>query len=218
MTHPVQHTSQDAKNGLGTAALVLGIVGFLLAWIPFIGFVGFILGVLAMALGGVGAFNAHKGTATNPVVAWVGVGLGAVAFVVSSVVFGSAMNSLNQEFGTTAGVAQQGVPAAPPAAGAGSSPTTVEVFGQGGGDVSVTVVDAGSSTTESAVALPYSEELPDGYASVAVTAGPSVESYQNGAEPAVGDVGCRILRNGQVIDEQHAAGGEFASATCTKFR
>ena len=85
------------KNGMGTAALVLGIVGVLLAWIPFIGILGFILGILAMALGGIGIFKAHKGTATNTVTSYVGTGLGLVAFVLSLIVFGGVVNSFDQE-------------------------------------------------------------------------------------------------------------------------
>ncbi|GAB2761614.1 hypothetical protein GCM10027174_42800 [Salinifilum aidingensis] len=67
---------------------MLGIIGFLLAWIPFIGFFGFILGVLATSLDGVGIYRVHKGIATNPVVAYVVAGLGVAAFIVSLVVFG----------------------------------------------------------------------------------------------------------------------------------
>lgn len=85
------------KNGMGTAALVLGIIGVLLAWIPFVGFLGFILGILAMVLGGIGIFKAHKGTATNTVVSYVGTGLGLVAFVLSLIVFGGVVNSIDQE-------------------------------------------------------------------------------------------------------------------------
>lgn len=132
--------SRAASNGMGTTALILGIVGLVLAIIPIIGFFGFILGILAIVFGAIGVVRAHKGRATNKVMAYVGTALGVVAFVVSLVVFGSFMNTVNEEAADSRAGAPQ-VPAAegdgspqPPAAGGSGDAAQDEVitlpFGQ----------------------------------------------------------------------------------------
>lgn len=94
MTNPTYPAQQGQpvptppRNGLGTAALVLGIIALLLSWVPIIGFIGFVLGILALVLGIVGILRARKGHASNLVVAAVGTGLGALAIVISTAVFG----------------------------------------------------------------------------------------------------------------------------------
>lgn len=64
------------SNGLGTAGLVLGIVGTVFCWVPLFGFA---LGVLAVVLGGLGMAAATRGEATNWTVAAWGLGLGIFA-------------------------------------------------------------------------------------------------------------------------------------------
>jgi hypothetical protein len=39
------------KQGLSLTSFILGLVGFLLAWIPFVGIVGFLAGLAAVILG-----------------------------------------------------------------------------------------------------------------------------------------------------------------------
>lgn len=56
---PVQ-APKPKGSGLGIAALVLGIVGLVFAWIPFIGIFGVICGAIALVLGGVGFFVSHR--------------------------------------------------------------------------------------------------------------------------------------------------------------
>lgn len=69
---------------MGTAALVLGILGLLFSLI--VGFLGFILGVLAIIFGSVGVARANRGRASNKTMAGWGLGLGiaSVALVVLS--------------------------------------------------------------------------------------------------------------------------------------
>ena len=83
-THPADQTVTSVaavrpacpSNGLGTAALVLGIVGTVFCWVPLFGFA---LGVLAVVLGGLGMAAATRGEATNWTVAAWGLGLGIFA-------------------------------------------------------------------------------------------------------------------------------------------
>ncbi len=104
------------RNGFGITALVTGIVGLAFAWIPFIGFLGFILGALAIIFGGLAVYRAHKDHVTSKGMAYAGLILGIISFVVSLVVWTATVQSFNEEFGTPAagGPAQQPPPAAGP--------------------------------------------------------------------------------------------------------
>lgn len=75
------------RNGLGTAALVLGIIGVVLSWTVYL---GVILGVLAIIFGGVGLARAKRGEATNRGAAMAGLVLGiiAIALLVLLVIIG----------------------------------------------------------------------------------------------------------------------------------
>ncbi|GFE16455.1 hypothetical protein Sgleb_45020 [Streptomyces glebosus] len=76
---------QAARNGLGVAALILGIIGAL-SGIPMILFwLAGPLGVLALIFGLVGLSRAKKGQATNKGVAVTGTILGALALVLAVV-------------------------------------------------------------------------------------------------------------------------------------
>ena len=76
---------QAARNGLGVAALILGIIGAL-SGIPMILFwLAGPLGVLALIFGLVGLSRAKKGQATNKGVAVTGTILGALAIVLAVV-------------------------------------------------------------------------------------------------------------------------------------
>ena len=68
------------KNGLGVAALVLGILGLLTFW-TVIG--GILLGIVAVVLGIIGRGRAKKGVATNGGVALAGIITGALAVLVT---------------------------------------------------------------------------------------------------------------------------------------
>lgn len=90
--------------------------------------------------------------------------------------------------------------------------STLEVFGDG--EAMVTVMTSGTSTNT--VGLPHAEKLPEGYALVSVTRSPSVESFMENGAPDSGEVGCRITRDGEVVEEQKAS-GQYASVSCSKY-
>ncbi|OII64844.1 hypothetical protein BJP40_19340 [Streptomyces sp. CC53] len=69
------------RNGFGTAALVLGIVGLVFGAIPVAFVLGGVLGVLALVFGLLGRARARRGEATNQGMALAGVVLGALAIV-----------------------------------------------------------------------------------------------------------------------------------------
>ncbi|MFG2759255.1 DUF4190 domain-containing protein [Streptomyces wuyuanensis] len=74
-----------ARNGLGTAALVLGIIGALSGLIPFFFWLAGILGLIGLILGLSGKGRVKRGEATNKGVAVAGVVLGLVSLVLSVV-------------------------------------------------------------------------------------------------------------------------------------
>ncbi|MFD7320942.1 DUF4190 domain-containing protein [Streptomyces sp. NPDC059875] len=76
---------QQPRNGLGVAALVVGIVGVLFAVVPLFFWLGTILGVLGLVFGIIGHSRVRKGEATNKGMALSGLVLGAIAVVVSIV-------------------------------------------------------------------------------------------------------------------------------------
>ncbi|MFD5041483.1 DUF4352 domain-containing protein [Streptomyces sp. NPDC058377] len=74
-----------ARNGLGVAALVLGIIGTVSGLIPFFFWLAGILGLIALILGLAGRGRAKRGEATNKGVTTFGAVLGLVALVLSVV-------------------------------------------------------------------------------------------------------------------------------------
>ncbi|MGW4345640.1 DUF4190 domain-containing protein [Streptomyces sp. NPDC004690] len=70
------------SNGLGTAGLVLGIIGVVCSLTVFLWFFGIILGILAIVFGAIGRGKANRGEATNKGAATGGLVCGIVATVV----------------------------------------------------------------------------------------------------------------------------------------
>lgn len=91
---PVYVTAAPAAapaNGLGTAGMILGIVGACLMWVPVL---GFILGVLATIFGGIGLSKSLRGTATNKGMAITGLALGIITVAFFPLVFGAVVASV----------------------------------------------------------------------------------------------------------------------------
>lgn len=74
-----QPPQQVARNGLGTAALILGVIGALSGLIPLLFWLAGILGVIALILGLTGRGRAKRGEATNKGIALAGTLLGLAA-------------------------------------------------------------------------------------------------------------------------------------------
>jgi hypothetical protein len=79
--YPVVVGYQPPANGMGTASMVLGIIGTVLVLVPFIGIVVWVLAPVSTALGAAGLANANRGRATNRGVAVAGLVLGIVSLV-----------------------------------------------------------------------------------------------------------------------------------------
>ena len=82
MGYPVQ-----ARNGLGIAALTLGIIGAVSGIIPLLFWLAGILGILATVFGMIGRGRAKRGEATNKGQATAGLVLGIISLVLAVVGF-----------------------------------------------------------------------------------------------------------------------------------
>ena len=87
--------TQRPRNGLGTAALVLGIIGIVLAVLV----LGGVLGIVAVVLGIVALGRVRRGEANNRGVAIAGIVTGAVAVVIAGIIVaaGAAFWSENED-------------------------------------------------------------------------------------------------------------------------
>ncbi|MGW7200564.1 DUF4190 domain-containing protein [Streptomyces chryseus] len=82
---PTPAPAAQARNGLGTAALILGIIGALSGLIPFFFWLAGILGIIALVMGLAGRGRAKRGGATNKGVALAGAILGLISLIMSVV-------------------------------------------------------------------------------------------------------------------------------------
>ncbi len=71
----------QTSNGVGIAALVVGIVALLISWIPFL---GLLLAIVALVLGIIGIRKASRGQATNKGMAITGVVTGGLALLIGA--------------------------------------------------------------------------------------------------------------------------------------
>lgn len=76
---------RPARNGLGIAALILGLVGAVSGLVPFFFWLAGILGLIALILGLTGRGRAKRGEATNKNMATFGAVLGVIALILSVV-------------------------------------------------------------------------------------------------------------------------------------
>ena len=78
-----------STSGLAVAGLVLGIVGFLLSFIPLMNMGSIIMGILGIVLAAAGLVGINKGRAQGKGIAIAGLVLGILALVVVFVMYGS---------------------------------------------------------------------------------------------------------------------------------
>ncbi|RZT87658.1 hypothetical protein EV383_4584 [Pseudonocardia sediminis] len=79
--YPQQPAPRQMNNGLGTASLVLGLLGAIFALLPIIGVIAWPMVIIGLVLGLIGVTRAQKGEADNKGVAIAGVVLSAVGLM-----------------------------------------------------------------------------------------------------------------------------------------
>ena len=89
---------QPPRNGDGTAALVLGLIGLVAVTIPFLSWSAGIFGIIGLILGFVGRGRAKRGEATNGTKALWGIITSAVAVVLWLVVLVALITGWSWEF------------------------------------------------------------------------------------------------------------------------
>jgi membrane protein implicated in regulation of membrane protease activity len=82
-----QNSGTSASNGLATAALTCGIIGTLIAWIPFLVVIGIALGVLALVFGIKGLRRSRSvGRGRGPAIAGIATGTSALLLAIIGVI------------------------------------------------------------------------------------------------------------------------------------
>ncbi|MGW1841529.1 DUF4190 domain-containing protein [Streptomyces sp. NPDC001966] len=99
---------RPARNGLGIAALILGVIGAVSGLIPFLFWLAGILGLIALILGLAGRGRAKRGEATNKGMATFGAVLGLISLILAVVgavitfkAVDDAVNDLNKAVSDT---------------------------------------------------------------------------------------------------------------------
>ena len=118
-----QQPPPPPKNGLGTTALVLGILGALFSLIPFVGILAWPLVILGLIFGVIGFFRSRSGKATNGGVAIAGTILSLIGLIIC-VIYASAF--------TSAVATLPAPPASAPAAPGAIAPGTADATGNPG--------------------------------------------------------------------------------------
>ena len=194
-------------NGLGIAALVIGILSLVGAFIPFLNyatgflaFIGLVLGVIALFLKGRGKKAAVAGT----ILSLLAIILSVVMALAYTAAFASAVSdSIDTAQAEDAAAADRDVIVLYEVTGTSAAAT-----------ITYSTYNDGSSGMEQATgkALPFSKEI-------TVKAGGDFDwsSYTLTVTNTTGDTGdisCKITIDGEVISEQTST-GEYASAMCS---
>lgn len=188
-------------NGLGIAALIVGIVALIGAFIPFLNYGAWFLGLIGLVLGIIGLVqkNKKKGVAlTGTIISGVAIILSIVLAIAYTAAFASAVNTEIKKQDVTA-----------------SQPVEV-VYDVTGTSTDTTIVystysDGGSkSETTSNQALPWTK-------SVTVKKGGTFDfssfSVVATAGADGGDVACKVSVGGKVVSEQTSS-GQYATVSC----
>ena len=198
---PLAQPSSKPRNGLGLAALIVGIVAFVGAFIPlfnyaagFIAVVGIVLGIIALVLA-----RRPKGAAiTGLVLSVLALILSVVlAIVYTFVFFGGLAQTIDQQLDENAEV-----------------DLIYQVDGTApSATISYTTYTGGISATQEHASerLPFEQDL-----DVTIGGASTYNSYTLTATsgPEGGDVTCRIILDGKLLIEQTSTGA-YATASCT---
>ncbi|WP_141287100.1 MmpS family transport accessory protein, partial [Pseudonocardia saturnea] len=205
------------RNGFGTTALVLGILGLLFSLIPFVGVIAWPLVILGLIFGVLGIVRVSRGKANNRGVAIAGTVLSALGLLVC-LVYVSAFASVASDISAAAPAATApasddaaAAPAAPVAAADGDV-ITYEVTGSGGAG-SVTYIKDENFGQEQAngVALPWTTEVTFDAGALSFQPLSLVAQSDSGGSD---EITCRILRNGEEITSSTSS-GPYAVVSCS---
>ncbi|MEU6700243.1 DUF4352 domain-containing protein [Pseudonocardia sp. NPDC046786] len=126
------------RNGFGTTALVLGILGLLFSLIPFVGVIAWPLVILGLVFGVLGIVRVSRGKANNRGVAISGTVLSALGLLVC-ILYASAFASVASDISTAAPAAPVPASGEPATDSSGAFPgaTANDVVGNAGDTLTV---------------------------------------------------------------------------------
>ncbi|TAJ46859.1 MAG: DUF4190 domain-containing protein [Herbiconiux sp.] len=203
--------SPKRRNTFGLVALILAIVAFVGAFIPFFNYVAGLIALVALVLGIIALFIKGRGRGT----AIAGLIIGFIALLVAIVLaivytfvfFGNLATSIGS--GSGSGSSGTGID------GSTRQISLIYQVGGTGSDVSVsytTYADGISATQQqTGQTLPFEQEYTVGTGGAA-TYNSYTLTATNGAVD--GDVTCRIILDGTVVAEQTST-GSYSTASCT---
>jgi hypothetical protein len=184
-----------ARNGLGTAGFVLGLVGLVVAIIPIVGIVAWPMVILGLIFSIIGFSRARKGVATNKGLAVAGIVLSAIGLLVCvlwAAAFGQFATNVNDEANRVAIVQYE-------VTGDAKNVTVgYTTYGEGV-----------SSNQESVATLPWSKQLE----TKGLVKGGAL-TVTTGEEG--GTVTCKVVVDGKEA-KTGTATGPFALASCSDF-
>ncbi|WP_348788416.1 MmpS family transport accessory protein [Leifsonia sp. NPDC080035] len=192
-------------NGLGIAALILGILALIGAFIPFLNYGAWFLGLIGLVLGIVGLVqkNKAKGLAlTGTILSGVAIILSIVLSIAYTAMFAAAVDSsIKESIKQDEAVASQPVDVVYNVTGTSTTASIVYTAYSDGGSKSESASDQALPWTKTTT-VKKGGTFDFSSFSVTATAG------QDG-----GDVACSITVDGKVVSEQKAS-GQFAVASC----
>ncbi|ACU40441.1 DUF4190 domain-containing protein [Actinosynnema pretiosum subsp. pretiosum] len=194
--HAPQGHQQPAQNGLATGSLVLGVVGLLLSFIPFIGVIAWPLVIVGLVLGLVAVSKLTRNPANSKGLAISGTVLSALGLVVCVlwlVGFGAAVGNANEQAEKEVTVVYEVTGDAP------SASVNYSSYGDG----------TSEDVNEDITTLPWKKEV----RTRGLFSGSSL-MVSTGA--GGGAVTCKVFVDGQE-KKTATASGEFAIASCSNF-
>jgi Mycobacterium membrane protein len=196
--YPPARENQPApppRNGLGTAGFVLGLVGLLFSFVPFIGVVAWPLVILGLVFSAIGFARARSGRATNLGLSVAGAVLSVVGLVICIVWVAGATKAVNDVTKDANKVVTISYDAT------GTSKNATVTYSTFSGN--------GSSTGQETTNLPWHKDVQ------ATGLGRSGELIVT-AGPDGGTVGCKVTIDG-VVKKTSTASGALATASCGGF-
>ena len=193
--YPAAVASAPARNGLGTAGFVLGLIGLIFSPIPIVGVIAWPLVILGLIFSLIGLSRANRRVASNKGLAVAGVVCSAVGLVMCILwvaAFGKAVDDVRNESNREATVRYE------VSGDAKNATITYSVWG-----------DTISQNQETAATLPWSKEVrTKGLGKGGML---TVTADQQG-----GTVTCKVTVDGKDA-KTGTASGPFASASCGGF-
>jgi hypothetical protein len=189
------------KNGFGLAALIIGIIALVGAFIPFLNFGAWFLGLIGLIFGIIGlvAKNRPRGRAiAGTIISVIAIILSIVLAITYTAAFATGVSQAISSASAAADV---------------DVPIIYQVTGDGTATINYSTYSNGTSGSESATGqtLPFEKDV------TAKTGGSF--SFNSFTLSAIGDadtttVTCTITANGKVVSTQTST-GPFSSVSCS---